>query len=367
MKAIIIGGGIGGLTAALALQRTGVEVEVYEQADEPRAAGAGLSLWANAVRALNQLSPAILRDHVPVAGAIRRWDGVPLSTMDVDALRARYGSPTVVVHRVDLMHALLAETGDVVRYGKRLACYEGSTAVFEDGSGAEGDILIGADGIHSQVRGQMHPASQPVYRGYAAWRGVVRFPHARVDGMWGESWGKGTRFGLIPLTDERVYWFATANRPAGTPPADHKVMLCGLFSDWHQPIGDVINATPDEAVLYNDIADLEPLPYWVNGRTVLLGDAAHAMTPNMGQGACQAIEDGLALARMLHQHERVEDALQAYQAARLPHTRKVVLRSRSIGQMGQMSNPVLIPLRNRIMRWMPAGMALKQFDFVLRT
>lgn len=365
MKAIIIGGGVGGLTAALALKKIGVEVDVYEQTESPRAAGAGLSLWANAVRALNYLNPAILQEHVTVSGTIRRQDGIPLSSMNTDTLKERYGSPTIVVHREDLMNALLTETGDIVRYGKRLARYEGTTAMFKDGSYARGDILIGADGIHSLVRKQMHPDSQPVYRGYAAWRCVVDFPHDQVKGMWGESFGKGSRFGLVPLTNGRIYCYATANRPQNTPPDDHKATMLALFGNWHHPIKQVIQAMPDEEILYNDISDIEPLPYWVDGQTVLLGDAAHAMTPNMGQGACQAIEDGVILAQMLNKHATIKDALEAYQKVRIPHTRKVVLRSRSIGQMGQQTNPVIITVRNQLMRLIPSGITLNQLDFVL--
>jgi len=132
----------------------------------------------------------------------------------------------------------------------------------------------------------MHPQSQPVYRGYPAWRGIPPFTHAH--GIWGESWGRGTRFGIVPLSDERIYWFATANRPANTPPEDHHNALYELFGDWHTPIPALIYATPDSALLYNDIEDFEPLSTWIDGRVVLPGDAAHSMTPNMGQGACQA-------------------------------------------------------------------------------
>ncbi|MBZ0275061.1 MAG: FAD-dependent monooxygenase, partial [Anaerolineae bacterium] len=241
----------------------------------------------------------------------------------------------------------------------------GVTAVFEDGSSASGDLLIGADGIHSRVRAQMQPQSRPVYCGYAAWRGILSFPHEQVGAMWGESWGRGLRFGVIPLSRGRVYWFATMNRPASTPPDDHKILLKALFRGWHPPIPELIEATPDEHLLYNDIADLEPLSSWSDNRVTLLGDAAHAMSPNMGQGACQAIEDAVTLAQMMQQQSKVTDAIQAYQADRMPHTRKVVLRSRQIGQMGQLTNLLLIELRNTVIRSIPERMRWQQFDFVL--
>lgn len=371
MKAIIVGAGVGGLCAAMALQQIGVETEIYEQAPEPRAAGAGLSLWPNAIHALRQIQLGGALDDIAVdiAGNIRRWDGVVLSAMDPQMVRARYGTSSVAVHRVDLMNALLDHVGDVARYGRRLARYEQDgtkiQVIFEDGTTATGDLLIGADGIHSQVRRQMQPTSHPVYRGYPGWRGVVNFPHVQVGDIWGESWGNGARFGLVPLSQERIYWFATVNHPAGQPPDDHHFTLRQLFGGWHRPIPDVITATPAAAILYNDLHDLEPLSTWVDGRAVLLGDAAHAMTPNMGQGACQAIEDALVLAKAIQGQPDLAQALDVYQQQRIPHTTKVVLRSRNIGQIGQLSNPLAVAMRNTAMRLLPADMTLKQLDFVL--
>ncbi len=371
-KALVIGGGIGGLTTAIALTRVGIDVEVYEQASQPRADGAGLTLWANAIRALNALDAAgTITSSVndDTANAIRRWNGDVLSAIDAQILRQKYGASTVAVHRVDFMHALLAKTGDCVRFGKRLARYEqdadGIHVTFDDGTQASGDMLIGADGIHSRVRSQMFPASQPVYRGYASWRGVVHFDHRRINGMWGETWGQGARFGIVPLSEGRVYWFAPLNRPANSPPAHHRALLLKTFGNWHDPIPALLNETPDEALLYNDISDIEPLPGWIDGRAVLLGDAAHAMTPNMGQGACQAIEDAAALGSALERHSTYQEAFAAYERARLSHTRRVVMQSRRIGQLGQLENPLLAWVRDTFTRLLPSNLAVSQLGFVL--
>ncbi|MBK8028656.1 MAG: FAD-dependent monooxygenase [Chloroflexi bacterium] len=372
MKAIIIGGGVGGLTTALALQNNNIDVTVYEQSPTARADGAGLALWPNAVRALRQLGAhaAITGSYTGGVGSIHRWDGTTISALDARTIEQRYGAPIIVVHREEIMRGLLAQIGGVVHYGKRIASYQqdadGIHALFADGTSASADVLIGADGIRSAVRAQMNADAQPVYQGYAAWRGVVPFAHAQVGSMWGETWGRGARFGIVPLSSEHLYWFATANRPAHTPPANHKAELRRLFGAWHAPIPVLLEATPDAAVLYNDIGDLPPLSTWVDGRVALLGDAAHATTPNMGQGACQAIEDAFVLGQVLTRRSDPIQALKEYQARRMPLARQVVLRSRTIGRIGQLENPLLVALRDAFMRTIPDQLTARQFDFVLR-
>jgi len=162
-----------------------------------------------------------------------------------------------------------------------------------------------------------------------------------------------------------VYWFAPVNRPPDTPFADPKATLTEIYGDWHTPIPDLIAETPDSVLLYNDILDIEPLSTWIDGRVVLLGDAAHAMTPNMGQGACQAIEDAVALADALRQTTQLSVALATYDGQRRPHTRRVMMQSRRIGQVGQLESPLLMSLRDAVVRAIPSSMTLRQLDFVL--
>lgn len=367
MKTIIIGGGIAGLSTAIALQQIGIEIEIYEQAAAPRVAGAGLTLWPNAVHALRELHIEPDDHALPFHAGLHQSNGKPLSKVDAAMIHTRYGTATYAIHREDFMHALMQSAGDVIHYDKRLQHYEQTDtqicATFTDGTTTEADLLIGADGIHSVVRGQMHPLAKPVYRGYAAWRGVTSFTHQY--NLWGETWGRGARFGMIPLTNGRVYWFAVSNRAEKSPPPQHKQALNDLFGNWHVPIPELINATPDEMILYNDIADIEPLPTWSDGRALLLGDAAHAMTPNMGQGACQAIEDAVFVARALQTHPSLSDAIQSFEAIRGPQTRKVVLRSRAIGRIGQLSNPVLTGLRDTMTSLTPARVTLRGLDDIM--
>jgi 2-polyprenyl-6-methoxyphenol hydroxylase-like FAD-dependent oxidoreductase len=220
------------------------------------------------------------------------------------------------------------------------------------------DALVGADGLWSTVRRTLHGDSTPRYAGYTAWRGVIAYAG---DVRASETWGRGRRFGLVPLADGRVYWFATANAPEHSQmPEGDKSELLGRFGRWHDPIPSVIEQTPDSAILRNDIYDLKPLKTWGIGRVTLLGDAAHAMTPNLGQGACQAIEDGVVLADCLAREPDTVEALRSYERARAPHTAMVIERSRRLGRVGQLQNPVATWLRDTLVGALPARSQLSQ-------
>jgi 2-polyprenyl-6-methoxyphenol hydroxylase-like FAD-dependent oxidoreductase len=363
MKAIIIGAGIGGLTTAIALQKVGIEVTVYERAAQLKAVGAGLSLWANALRAFDYVGvgDAVRRSSLPGLDAgFHAANGQLLSSTSGVDLAKHFGNvPLVVVHRGELMDILLQKAGNVVRCGCAFDHFEqdegGVTVYFADGSADSADLVIGADGIHSPVRMQLFPDSKPVYSGYTAWRSVVHFDHARVGNMWGESWGMGKRVGLLPLPDNRIYWFATANRPEREKlsPEQNKSLLLEMFADWHHPIAELFSETPADMILHNDIVDIDPLPAWYDGRVVLLGDAVHAMTPNMGQGACQAVEDAVILARALITSTALETGLARYAAARQTRTKVIQLQSRRIGCVGQLENPLLCWLRNQAVKLTP--------------
>jgi 2-polyprenyl-6-methoxyphenol hydroxylase-like FAD-dependent oxidoreductase len=208
------------------------------------------------------------------------------------------------LHRAELLDALHRAAGpDVVRLGARcVGLVQDAMAVtarFEDGREARGDLLIGADGLRSAVRSVLFGTDPPRYGGYSAWRAVTRFDPARLTP--GETWGRGRRFGQWGMTGGRAYWYATESVPAGQgdPPEGRKQGLLALFCGWHEPVEDLIEATDESAILRNDVYDRPALHRWSVGRATLLGDAAHPMTPDMGQGACQAIEDAVILADCL--------------------------------------------------------------------
>lgn len=354
MTITIIGGGIGGLATAVALHRIGIDAHVYERSEQLRETGAGLSLWRNALLALDAigLGDACRAHSLPYPGAaLRRWDGRVLVSPAEKELKALIGEVGLVMHRAALLRLLSDAAGsDRIHLGKTCVAVDANgdkvTARFSDGSAATADALIGADGLHSVVRRAVLGDDPPTYSGYTAWRGVTSFDHSRLAA--GESWGSGQRFGQVQMANSEVYWFATKNAPAGETSSSEKETVLNLFRQWHAPIPDLVAATPTAAVLRNDIYDRPPARTWTRGRITLLGDAAHPMTPNLGQGGCQALEDAVVLARALTASSNVADAWHMYERARMTRTAFVTTASRRVGALGQWSNPAAIALRNRV-------------------
>ncbi|WP_112248504.1 FAD-dependent monooxygenase [Kribbella monticola] len=342
--AIVVGAGIGGVTAAVALEQCGWQVTVLERAAALGEVGAGISVWPGAVAVLEELGVTGVQ-KVAVLGdpaGMRRPNGKWV----VEATDLGLELP-VMIHRARL-HELITD-----RLGPAVTIRTGTTvtAVNQDETGAtvttqygklEAELVVGADGIRSILRD-----SRPRYAGYTAYRGIAAVDTA--DGG-GETWGRGRRFGFAKLIDGRIYWYATLNRPAGQPagPGGPRGDVIEAFGDWHDPIPALLAGTQE--VLQNDLYDLPtPLAPFVDGRVVLLGDAAHAMTPNLGRGACSAIEDAGALARHLREAPDLDAAVSRYDAERRPVTTKLVKRSRAVGRLGQVDNGVLCTARDGLL------------------
>jgi 2-polyprenyl-6-methoxyphenol hydroxylase-like FAD-dependent oxidoreductase len=258
----------------------------------------------------------------------------------------------VAVHRADLQAALLATLGPgVVRTGATCTSFHQDDAQvwahLADGEQIPGDLLIGADGIRSTVRAQLIGETPLRYSGYTAWRGVAQAPPPQWDAATAtESWGAGMRFGLVPLSNGRMYWFATMNAPAGAqdPPGGRKQELRDRFAQWHEPIPAVIAATDEAAILRNDIYDRPPIE---------------------GQGACQAIEDAVALAAQLRAGGTVELALAAYEAQRLTRANTITQQSLRLGQVGQWENRWAVAARDAIFKRLPASVLGKTLETAL--
>ena len=356
MRALISGAGIGGLTAAVALRNKGMDVAVFERAGELREAGAGLGLWSNATRALESLGFAdVLREiGTPVKeGRILSPRGKLLSKV---SLGNTAGTGFLAVHRAELQSALLGELGEgVLHTGSECAGFgqdgAGVTAYLRNGGEERGDLLVGADGLDSTVRRQLFGGSKPRYAGYTAWRGISRFEHELVGpGRGFESWGRGLRFGCNNLGRGRVYWFGSKNGPEGEDygTSDSRPALMEMFRGWHEPIIPLIQAAREEDIRRDDIHDRPPIKNWGVGRVTLLGDAAHPMTPNLAQGACQAIEDATVIAECLGDGKSVEDALKLYEKRRAGRAAMFVRLSRLLGRVGQMEAPLACRARDSL-------------------
>jgi 2-polyprenyl-6-methoxyphenol hydroxylase-like FAD-dependent oxidoreductase len=363
--AAIIGGGIGGLTAAIALRQVGIEAVVYERALKLEEVGAGLSLWTNAMQALRTLG---LAEAVEAAGGcveqsqVRTWDGRVLAAMPVGQVSAKLGAKSVCIHRADLQRVLLEALGEgVVKLGFECTRFQqdeaGVTAGFANGKEARADFLIGADGLHSAVRAQLLGHQKPRYAGYTAWRGITLYEdQALSGGISFVSWGRGREFGALSIGRGRVYWFGTTNAPEGSPdaPIGRKQEVLETFRGWHNPIEAVVEATEAQAILRNDVYDRKPVNRWGEGRVTLLGDAAHPSTPNLGQGACQAIEDAVVLARCLARETGVVSALREYERERWARTAYISRMSWRNGQMARWENPLACGMRNAAVKLLPA-------------
>ena len=354
-KLIIAGGGIGGLAAAVALERAGVDARVYERAPSFVEVGAGMSLWPNATRILKSwdlLEPIRSLGELVTHFDLLRPDGSTLSEIPVGGLE----TPAICIHRADL-HGILwkALKPEFLNSGLTLNSFSQGpdgrvAALFSGGLKVEADGLVGADGVNSVVRTQLHGSHAPVYRGYTIWRGIARDIVAGKRGHISETWGRGQRFGIMPIGQGRVCWYATRNGPATRPDGTEgrKREIQGLFGGWHRPIQELIEATEPELIMKNDARDRRPLRKWGIGSVTLLGDAAHPITPNVGQGACMAIEDAACLAKSLQSEPDLARAFLAYEEARTRRTAFVGLRSRHIGAIGQLENRVLTQARDAI-------------------
>ncbi|MGW5723275.1 FAD-dependent monooxygenase [Amycolatopsis sp. NPDC003865] len=359
MHAVVVGGGIGGLGAAIGLHRIGWTVTVLEQAPEFGDVGAGISLWPNALRCLDELGVDLGDRLAPQRdGGFSDRRGRRVTRFDGAAFERLHGRPLGAIHRKDLIAALK----NAVPAGSLRTSAE-VTEVHEDGrvrfTGGElrADLVVAADGIHSRVRRALFPDhTGPVYSGSTAFRGVTRFPGVGL----GTSFDRGTEVGVLPLTGGDVYWFVSYATEPGHRPADPKEHLRRTVGTWHDPIPALIEATPAEAVLHHDLHYLAtPLETFVKGRVVLLGDAAHAMPPFLGQGGCQALEDATVLAAELSRKD-IEEALEAYDDQRRRRSRKVVRESVRMGKLtSQLTNPVAIRIRTALLKALPAKLTVR--------
>jgi 2-polyprenyl-6-methoxyphenol hydroxylase-like FAD-dependent oxidoreductase len=376
-KVLIIGGGIGGLTAALAFHQKGWDVAVYEAAPELRPVGKGIWVPVNAMQVLNELG---LASSVTETGCpldtiqLRTTSGTVLSRFDLGPVKTRYGYTTISIHRAALIGILSAGLpAGTLHLGKRFSRFESSpnqvVAYFEDGSEAAGDLLVGADGIRSVVREQLFPGVQFRYSGQTCYRGIseMKLPSGLFNTCW-EVWGGRYRFGFSSIGQGQVYWFAPVNAsPGGTlQTSEIGTKLADWYADFPSPIPEIIAASSIADVIRTDLFDFPPITRWHEGRVVLIGDAAHAMTPNLGQGGAQAIEDALVLAEEFSGTDSAAQALGRFERIRMPKVKWVVNTAWRLGQLAHVQNPLARRLRDLALRWTPESVNRKQSDRLYR-
>lgn len=355
---MVIGAGIGGLAATAGLCAAGWDVTAFERAASLEPVGAGLGLAPNGLRALDALGVGDpVRAHaVDQELGMRRPDGRWLLRSSSGRMVAdRFGDPIILLPRARLIDTLagLIPSG-VLSLRTEVASVSADGRVrTAAGDELAADLVVAADGIRSASRAALFPRHPGLrYSGFTTWRFITPALAGLAPEM-SETWGRGTVFGVMPMAGGRVYCYAAAPAPAGAaaPGGDELAGLKGLFGGWHEPIPALLGTVPAADVLRNDVSELaRPLPSFFAGRVAFLGDAAHPMTPNLGQGACQALEDAVTLARLAAGADRpgVPSVLTRYSAARLPRTTMIVRRSRQAAAMTTWTSPFAVALRDSL-------------------
>jgi len=354
----IVGGGIGGTALGCALHRFGIDIRIFEQAPALQAVGYGLTLQRNALQALDTigLRESILRRGSEIRrGSLRRPTGHVLTRMTLDLC---------AIHRATLLSALTESVpASRLHLGHRVE------------SPMDADFVVAADGFHSLFRRYIVAnESPPRQGGYTAWRGLA--PRSAAIGQAldldtvSETWGRGTRFGIVPIDGgDSIYWFGVAPVEPLKNTHEAKAFLLATFRGWHTPIEMLLEATPAEAILESKIVDRTPISRWHAANVFLLGDAAHPMTPNLGQGGCQAIEDAIVLGYLFRAFCRgkilKEEIGPRYEEHRMSRVYDIVDRSFTFGRLARVSNPLVVGLRNLLFRIVPEGTQERQLARIL--
>lgn len=360
LRLLIVGGGVAGLVLAKLLERQGHKVTIAERAREWKPVGGGITLTLNGVAALRSIGllPAIYPhanaiEHIHIADR----EGKLLSTFDLREYNASY-APTLTIHRSVLHAALAAQLRDTVVHTNTTVVHidELKDKVFVTLANRKPeafDVVIGCDGIYSCVRQHIFPKVRMRYAGYASWRFVVQSDLANNNALT-EMWGAGKRFGIVPLANGSVHCFAAINTGANNVAHSHINLAAfkKLFAGFGGAVPALLHALQQEgSLMYNDLEDVR-LPKWYKGRIVLIGDAAHGMTPNMTQGASLAIEDAITLADQLGK-TAVPKALHSFQLLRTRRVNAIQRKSWMFGRIGQVQHPALCALRNACWKHIP--------------
>jgi 2-polyprenyl-6-methoxyphenol hydroxylase-like FAD-dependent oxidoreductase len=377
VDAIVVGAGIGGLATAVALGRRGFRTTVYERAPEIRATGGALILWSNALKALDALG---LREAVLRADSAQELEttefrnaaGEHLTTLPVGEMSRRQGRETLVIARRELLALLhdAAARAATIRCGVGLCSVrqgpDGVAVRLDDGTEERSSFVVGADGLNSSLRGWLGLDAAVRRVGQDMWVGVnSRTPPLIDAGQSVATVGRGARSWYALLGDGRVFWYATI-RDDGGAPADTLARLAERFAGWHAPVQRLIGETAVEDAVRTAMCDRLPRRPWGRGAVTLLGDAAHAVTPDLGQGACQALESAVALAKSVSSGAPVATALARYEAARFARVSDVNRLSWLVATTSSVADATLCAARDAAMRLGLRGAAMTQLDWLFQ-
>lgn len=363
----IIGAGIGGLTTALTLKQKGFNVNVYESSAEIKPVGAGIILANNAMQVFKKLG---LQEKIESVGNKISFMKItdnqlnPLSVTNLSDYEQKYGVSNIAIHRGELQKILANEIGFAnINLSKRLSRIERTKffkLTFEDNTTIESKIVIGADGINSVVRNQLFSENTIRNANQHCWRGIceIDLPQNYHNEL-NEAWGKGIRFGFVKISAEKVYWYALKNKKS-----TNENDLWEIFKDFHPDILKIISATHTEKIISSEILDLKPIKKWQAENVCLVGDSAHATTPNLGQGACQAIEDAYVIGQILDEGIPIEKSFLKYETIRMKKAHKIVKTSWTLGKLAHIENGFGVKIRNLIMKNMSKSVNKKQMDMI---
>ncbi|KFF01014.1 monooxygenase [Chryseobacterium formosense] len=364
----IIGAGIGGLTLGNILKQHDLDFTIYESASEIKPVGAGIMMAVNAMQIFDKLG---LKEKIESKG--NKIHGIciadeklkTISTTNVLALEKKFNSCNVAIHRAELQNMLAENLGfeniQLNHSLQQIQKIENYHLKFENGFETECEIVFGADGIHSKVRNQILKAGSIRNAGQKCWRGFTdfnlpeKYSHHAL-----EIWGKGKRFGFVKISERKVYWYALVNENKFA----EKIDLSETFRDFDSLVLEILESTRKENIILNDIVDLTPIPKWYAENICLIGDAAHATTPNMGQGACQSIEDAYVIGKLLEKNQNFNSIFEEFQKIRRKKVDYIVKNSWTIGKISQWEKGN--QLRNFLMRSIPESINQKMVEKILK-
>lgn len=376
MTIAIIGGGIGGLATAMGLQKIGIKANVYEQNKSFKPLGTGIGIGSNVMIALHKLGIGekilelgmSLNEQQFLNGNLKR-----LNSIDFTLLKERFGEENITIERAELHNSLFRGlNSNHIHFNKKVKQFKQIKKqvelTFTDGSTEYVDYVIAADGIHSIFRQTLIPKSKPRYAGYTCWRGITKNENDVSLHLSTEIWSERGRFGYAPLANGDVYWFACINAKEKDLYYQNlnRQGVATQFGHLSSTVTRLVEETYDDHFLHHDLYDIKPIDTFIYDRVCLLGDAAHATTPNMGQGAGQAIEDASELVNAINSEKNIKDAFILYSKKRVPKTKKIINLSRQIGSVAQWDNEFLIAVRNLFFPFVPSSLLLWRLNFLYK-